>query len=78
MIDAKEQHLPYRSTADMVVLDGDSSRWVEERTCRVRECSYDWRRNLILLSCGHGGAWLSNSTICYCPICGAKVVEDAR
>lgn len=25
-----EQHLPYRSTADMVVLDGDGSRWVRE------------------------------------------------
>ena len=30
-----EQHLPYRSTADVVVLDGDGSRWVREpnRTC---------------------------------------------
>lgn len=26
-----EQHLPYRSTADVVVLDGDGSRWVRER-----------------------------------------------
>lgn len=25
-----EQHLPYRSTADVVVLDGDGSRWVRE------------------------------------------------
>lgn len=33
-----EQHLPYRSTADMVVLDGDGSRWVRETngTCPVR------------------------------------------
>lgn len=30
-----EQHLPYRSTADVVVLDGDGSRWVREQngTC---------------------------------------------
>lgn len=27
---ASEQHLPYRSTADVVVLDGDGSRWVRE------------------------------------------------
>lgn len=26
-----EQHLPYRSTADVVVLDGDGSRWVREQ-----------------------------------------------
>ncbi len=25
-----EQHLPYRATADVVVLDGDGSRWVRE------------------------------------------------
>lgn len=26
----KEQHLPYRATGDVVVLDGDGSRWVRE------------------------------------------------
>lgn len=31
MTSASEQHLPYRSTADVVVLDGDGSRWVRER-----------------------------------------------
>lgn len=33
-----EQHLPYRSTADVVVLDGDGSRWVRETngTCPAR------------------------------------------
>ena len=25
-----EQHLPYRATGDVVVLDGDGSRWVRE------------------------------------------------
>ncbi|WP_368158573.1 hypothetical protein [Collinsella aerofaciens] len=30
MTSASEQHLPYRSTADVVVLDGDGSRWVRE------------------------------------------------
>ena len=29
-----EQHLPYRSTADVVVLDGDGSRWVKEDVSR--------------------------------------------
>ena len=37
-----EQHLPYRSTADVVVLDGDGSRWVREPngTCpdAIRTC----------------------------------------
>lgn len=32
---ASEQHLPYRSTADVVVLDGDGSRWVRERSDRA-------------------------------------------
>lgn len=26
----REQHLPYKATGDVVVLDGDSSRWVRE------------------------------------------------
>lgn len=30
MTSVSEQHLPYRSTADVVVLDGDGSRWVRE------------------------------------------------
>lgn len=32
-----EQHLPYRATGDVVVLDGDGSRWVREgeATCPV-------------------------------------------
>lgn len=34
---AREQHLSYRSTADVVVLDGDGSRWVRERACRLVE-----------------------------------------
>lgn len=39
---SSEQHLPYRSTADVVVLDGDGSRWVREPngTCpdEIRTC----------------------------------------
>lgn len=34
---AGEQHLPYRSTADVVVLDGDGSRWMRERTGHLIE-----------------------------------------
>ena len=26
----REQHLPYRATGDVIVLDGDGSRWVRE------------------------------------------------
>lgn len=32
-----EQHLPYRSTADVVVLDGDGSRWVREDVSRKND-----------------------------------------
>lgn len=28
--DDREQHLPYKATSDVVVLDGDGSRWVRE------------------------------------------------
>ena len=34
-----EQHLPYRSTADVVVLDGDGSRWVREDVSRKNGAS---------------------------------------
>ena len=35
MTENGEQHLPYRATGDVVVLDGDGSRWVREtnETC---------------------------------------------
>ena len=72
-----EQHLPYRSTADVVVLDGDGSRWVRKRTCHVK-----WRRRLgfrgcIMLSCGHLCPWPFGSTTWHCPECGAEVTDDA-
>lgn len=37
MKESGEQHLPYRATGDVVVLDGDGSRWVREgeATCPV-------------------------------------------
>lgn len=41
-----EQHLPYRSVADVVVLDGDGSRWVREDSPSHRE--HEQR-------CVHGG-----------------------
>ena len=37
MAAASEQHLPYRATADVVVLDGDGSRWIRERTGQLIE-----------------------------------------
>lgn len=30
MMESGEQHLPYRATGDVVVLDGDASRWLRE------------------------------------------------
>ena len=30
MTESGEQHLPYRATGDVVVLDGDGGRWVRE------------------------------------------------
>ena len=38
-----EQHLPYRSTADVVVLDGDGSRWVRERGDAGRDTRIPYR-----------------------------------
>ena len=38
-----EQHLPYRSTADVVVLDGDGSRWVRERGGAGRDTRVPYR-----------------------------------
>lgn len=38
-----EQHLPYRSTADVVVLDGDGSRWVRERGDAGRDTRVPYR-----------------------------------
>lgn len=34
-----EQHLPYRSVADVVVLDGDGSRWVREDVSHKNDAS---------------------------------------
>lgn len=38
-----EQHLPYRSTADVVVLDGDGSRWVREDAVDERDMRIPYR-----------------------------------
>ncbi|WP_432291260.1 hypothetical protein [Olsenella uli] len=72
-----EQHLPYRSTADVVVLDGDGSRWVRRRTCRVVERKHSWSCDYILLSCGHSVPWPFGETPCHCPECGAELIDDA-
>lgn len=38
-----EQHLPYRSVADVVVLDGDGSRWVREDAVDERDTRIPYR-----------------------------------
>ena len=76
-----EQHLPYRSTADVVVLDGDGSRWVRERTCHLRHETPHSPWGV----CSRCGAFVntfnavSNASMYidtrHCPNCGAKVTE---
>ncbi len=43
-----EQHLSYRATGDVIVLDGDGSRWVREgeATCPswARASTFPWTR----------------------------------
>ena len=68
---ASEQHLPYRSTADVVVLDGDGSRWVRERACRLVE---DEEGRMACSECGCTALYMSDAT--YCPDCGCKVQGD--
>lgn len=68
---ASEQHLPYRSTTDVVVLDGDGSRWVRERACRLVE---DEEGRTACSECGCTALYMSDAT--YCPDCGCKVQGD--
>lgn len=77
-----EQHLPYRSVADVVVLDGDGSRWVRERTCRndgddwgftCSECGEEVSITKEIPYNGADAPYLPS----YCPSCGAEVVDDA-
>ena len=68
MTSASEQHLPYRSTADVVVLDGDGSRWVREMTCHLVE---DEEGRTACSECGCNVLYMLDAT--YCPDCGCKV-----
>ena len=67
-----EQHLPYRSVADVVVLDGDGSRWVREETCHLIE---DEDGYTACSECGCTALCMRDAS--YCPSCGARVVDDA-
>lgn len=66
-----EQHLPYRATGDVVVLDGDGSRWVREHTCRT------------VSKCCVAHIYVDKDEVVrkildeYCPNCRAKAVADA-
>ena len=70
-----EQHLPYRATGDVVILDGDGSRWVRERTCHVVRHKLGWHHGHVWLSCGHDGGWTEVGVPLHCPACGARVIE---
>lgn len=68
MTSANEQHLPYRSTADVVVLDGDGSRWTRERTGWLVE---DEEGYAACSECGCTALYMLDAT--YCPDCGCKL-----
>lgn len=70
---AGEQHLPYRSTADVVVLDGDGSRWMREWTGHLIE---DEEGRMACSECGCAALYMSDAT--YCPDCGCKVQGDSE
>lgn len=61
-----EQHLPYRSTADVVVLDGDGSRWVREtnRTCpnAIGTCPDNVLKNVPFSPNGGGSSPIASPT----------------
>ena len=65
---ASEQHLPYRSTADVVVLDGDGSRWMRERTGHL---IVDEDGRTACSECMCAALYMSDAT--YCPDCGCKL-----
>ena len=63
-----EQHLPYRSTADVVVLDGDGSRWMRERTGHL---IVDKDGRTACSECGCTALYMLDAT--FCPDCGCKL-----
>jgi hypothetical protein len=70
---ASEQHLPYRSTADVVVLDGDGSRWTRERTCWLVK---DEDGRSVCSWCGFAALFLSD--VAYCPVCGCEIQGGSK
>lgn len=68
MAAASEQHLPYRATADVVVLDGDGSRWIRERTGQLIE-DKDGRTSCS--ECGCAALYMSDAA--FCPDCGCRL-----
>ena len=74
MASAREQHLPYCSIADVVVLDGDGSRWVRERT-RVTSSRMK-RRASPRSECGCSALYMLDAS--YCPDCGRKLRREGE
>lgn len=81
MASAREQHLPYCSTADVVVLDGDGSRWVREDTCYLVE---DEEGRTACSECGWSGQlWeyigfgdMGSFVPKFCPECGREILGE--
>lgn len=73
MASAREQHLPYCSTADVVVLDGDGSRWVREDTCCLVE---DEEGRTACSECGCSALYMLDAS--YCPDCGRKLRREGE
>lgn len=73
MTSAREQHLPYCSTADVVVLDGDGSRWVREDTCYLVE---DEEGRTACSECGCSALYMLDAS--YCPDCGRKLRREGE
>lgn len=48
------------------------------RTCRVERMEIDEFGRYFYLSCGHMQMTHNNSALPYCPICGAKVIEQRK
>lgn len=73
-----EKHLPGIGGAfDRLVFDGDGTAWVREKTCTVEQFQQNpsYGDYYCELSC-HWFDVVDDRPPAYCPICGAKVVDE--
>jgi uncharacterized CHY-type Zn-finger protein len=85
-----EKHYPYIGGAfDRIIFDGDGSVWVKERTCHYNfqytyidpeDTQDDYPSEAFVCDkCRHYVSkymWEEYGPFEYCPLCGAKVVEE--